>query len=315
MATVTETAAPERGTRTAADHFRAAERVLVGGVSGSARVNPALDHPLLAAGGDGARLIATDGRRYLDFHTGYGATILGHNHPAVRAAIEQALDMGVVLGPETVYQQRLAARLVELIPCAEQVRFANSGSEATMAAVRLARAHTGRSQAAEVRGALSRAARARALQHASAGPARPPAPGQLLPPTIDSGGIPEAFADLVVVVPWNDRAAIERAFAEHGDDLAAVIMEPINYNAGCLVADTDYLRAVRRITAAHGTVLIFDEVLSGFRTGVSCGQGYYGVTPDVALLGKAVANGVPLAVIAGRRADHGDAESARLGGP
>ena len=117
------------------------------------------------------------------------------------------------------------------------------------------------------------------------------------------------------MVPWNDLAAVERAFAEHGDDLAAVIMEPINYNAGCLVADNDYLRAVRRITAAHGTVLIFDEVLSGFRTGVSCGQGYYGVTPDVALLGKAVANGVPLAVIAGRRADHGDVESARLGSP
>ena len=300
MATVTETAVPERATSTAADHFRAAARVLVGGVSGSARVNPALDHPLLAAGGDGARLIATDGRRYLDFHTGYGATILGHNHPAVRAAIEQALDMGVVLGPETVYQQRLAARLVELIPCAERVRFANSGSEATMAAIRLARAHTGRAKLLKFEGHFH--GLHEHVLYSTHPPARPPAPGQLLPPTIDSGGIPEAFADLVVVVPWNDLAAVERAFAEHGDDLAAVIMEPINYNAGCLVADGDYLRAVRAITAEHGTVLIFDEVLSGFRTGVSCGQGYYGVTPDVALLGKAVANGVPLAVIAGRRA-------------
>ena len=209
MATVTETAAPERGTRTAADHFRAAERVLVGGVSGSARVNPALDHPLLAAGGDGARLIATDGRQYLDFHTGYGATILGHNHPAVRAAIEQALDMGVVLGPETVYQQRLAARLVELIPCAEQVRFANSGSEATMAAVRLARAHTGRAKLLKFEGHFH--GLHEHVLYSTHPPARPPAPGQLLPPTIDSGGIPEAFADLVVVVPWNDLAAVERA--------------------------------------------------------------------------------------------------------
>ncbi len=300
MATVTETVVPERATSTAADHFRAAARVLVGGVSGSARVNPALDHPLLAAGGDGAWLVATDGRRYLDFHTGYGATILGHNHPAVRAAIEQALDMGVVLGPETVYQQRLAARLVELIPCAERVRFANSGSEATMAAIRLARAHTGRAKLLKFEGHFH--GLHEHVLYSTHPPARPPAPGQLLPPTIDSGGIPEAFADLVVVVPWNDLAAVERAFDEHGDDLAAVIMEPINYNAGCLVADSDYLRAVRKITAEHGTVLIFDEVLSGFRTGVSCGQGYYGVTPDVALLGKAVANGVPLAVIAGRRA-------------
>jgi glutamate-1-semialdehyde 2,1-aminomutase len=121
----------------------------------------------------------------------------------------------------------------------------------------------------------------------------------LLEPTLDSGGIPAAFAELVAVAPWNDLAAVERAFERF--DLAAVIMEPINYNAGCLTADVAYMQAVRDIATAHGTVLIYDEILSGFRTGVDCGQGYYGVTPDLALLGKAVANGVPLAVITGRR--------------
>ena len=282
-----------------AEHFGQAAKVLVGGVSGSARVNPALDHPLLVERGDGAWLIGADGERYLDFHTGYGATLLGHNHPGVRAAIERALDMGVVLGPVTVHPQRLAARLVEHIPCAELVRFATSGSEATMAAIRLARAHTGRSKLLKFEGHFH--GLHDHVLFSTHPPARPPAPGQLLPATIDSGGIPQPFADQVVVAPWSDLAAVERAFAEHGDDLAAVIMEPINYNSGCLVADRAYLQAVRDLTSAHGAVLIFDEVLSGFRTGIDCAQGYYGVAPDVALLGKAVANGVPFAVIAGRR--------------
>lgn len=299
MGIATRVAASVGPTSSSADHFRKASRVLVGGVSGSARLNPALDTPLLAAGGDGACLIATDGQRYLDFHTGYGATVLGHNHPAVRGAIEQALEMGVVLGPETIYQEQLAARLVDLIPSAELVRFANSGSEATMAAIRLARAYTGRSKILKFEGHFH-GLHDHVLYNTHP-PARPANPGQLLSPIIDSAGIPESFADLVIVVPWNDPAAFEKAFAEHGDELAAVIMEPINYNAGCLVADIDYLHAVRALTAERGTLLVFDEVLSGFRTGVACAQGYYGVTPDVSLLGKAIANGVPLAVIVGKQ--------------
>ena len=166
-----------------------------------------------------------------------------------------------------------------------------------MAALRAARAHTGRSKILKFEGHFH------GLQehvlYSTHPPAREPAPGELLEPTVDSAGIPSAFADLVAVAPWNDLAAVERAFELH--DLAAVIMEPINYNAGCLVADRDYMEAVRDISTRHGTILIYDEILSGFRTGTDCDQGYCGVTPDIALLGKAVANGVPLAVIAGRR--------------
>ena len=284
---------------TAAEHFREAAEVLVAGMSGSARENPALGHPMLAARGDGAWIITPDGQRYLDFFTAFGACILGHNHPAIRAAVEQALDLGIIHGPETVHNRQLAERLVELVPSAELVRFANSGSEATMAAIRVARAHTGRDKILKFEGHFH-GLHEHVLYSTHPAP-RPPAPGQLLEPTIDSAGIPASFAELVLVVPWNDLPAVERAFDEHGDDLAAVIMEPVNYNSGCLIADRDYMQAVREIVTDRGAVLIFDEVLSGFRMGVDCAQGYYGVTPDVTLLGKAVANSVPLSAIVGRK--------------
>ena len=284
----------------AEDHFQNAARVLVAGLSGSARANPGLQHPFLAESGDGPWLITPDGSRYLDFHTGFGATILGHNHPGVRAAIEHALDLGIVHGPETVYAQRLAARIVDLVPGVELIRYANSGSEATMAAIRLARAHTGRSKILKFEGHFH--GLHDHVIFSTHPPPRDSGPGgELLEPTVDSGGIPDEFANLVLVVPWGDAAAVERAFHEHANGIAAVIMEPINYNSGCLVADADYMGTVRDLAHAGGAVLIYDEILSGFRTGVDCAQGYYGVTPDVTLLGKAVANGVPLAIIAGRR--------------
>ena len=283
----------------AEEHFENAAKVLVAGLSGSARENPGLGRAFLAERGDGPWLIASDGSRYIDFHTGFGATILGHNHPGLRAAIEHALDIGIVHGPETVFAQRLAARIVDLLPSAELVRYANSGSEATMAAIRLARAHTGRGKILKFEGHFH--GLHDHVIFSTHPPRRDPAPGELLEPTIDSGGIPDEFADLVLVAPWGDLPAVERAFRENPGEIAAVIMEPVNYNSGCLVADPGYMEAVRDLTRDAGAVLIYDEILSGFRTGVDCTQGYYGVTPDVTLLGKAVANGVPLAIVAGRR--------------
>ncbi len=283
----------------AEEHFENAARVLVAGLSGSARENPGLGRAFLAERGDGPWLIASDGARYVDFHTGFGATILGHNHPGVRAAIEHALDIGIVHGPETVFAQRLAVRIVDLVPGAELVRYANSGSEATMAAIRLARAHTGRSKILKFEGHFH--GLHDHVIFSTHPPPRDAAPGELLQPTIDSGGIPNEFADLALVAPWGDLPAVERAFREYAGEIAAVIMEPVNYNSGCLVASPGYMKAVRDLARGSGAVLIYDEILSGFRTGVDCTQGYYGVTPDVTLLGKAIANGVPLAVVAGRR--------------
>lgn len=272
---------------------------LVGGVSAPSRLNPALGEALLIERGDGPYLYGADGQRYLDLHNGFGTTILGHNHAAVRRAIGQALDMGIVSGAETVHQARLAARVCELVPCAEQVRFASSGSEATNAVLRLARTYTGKSKVLKFEGHFH--GLHEHVVYSAHPPARPASRGELLEPLVESGGVPAAFAAQVLVAPWNDPAAVERAFAEHGDDLAAVLMEPINYNSGALPAEAAFLRLVRELTRERDVPLVFDEILSGFRTGTDCAQGYYGVTPDVCLLGKAVANGVPLAVIAGTR--------------
>ncbi len=286
-------------TVSAAAHFEAAREVLVAGISGAARENAALGHAMLATSGQGPYIIAPDGRRYLDYFTGFGSVILGYDHAGVRAAIEQALDMGIVHGPETVYQEQLAGRLVDLVPAAELVRFANSGSEATMAAIRLARAHTQRTKILKFEGHFH-GIHEHVLYNTHPEP-RTVTPGEIVATSPDSAGIPPAFADAVIVAPWNDLQAVVDAFERHGPDIAAVIMEPINYNAGALLADLGYLQAVRELTRDQGSLLIFDEVLSGFRTGTDCAQGFYGVTPDLTLLGKAVANGVPLAVIAGRR--------------
>ena len=286
-------------TATAAAQIESARKVLVAGISGAARENAALGHAMLAARGEGPFIISPDGERYIDYFTGFGSIILGYGHSGVRAAIEQVLDMGIIHGPETVYQERLAARLVDLVPSAGLVRYANSGSEATMAAIRLARAYTGRTKLLKFEGHFH-GLHEHALYNTHP-PARAVETGEIIETSADSSGIPAAFADTVIVVPWNDLLAVEHAYDRYGSDIAAVIMEPINYNAGAVQAERGYLQAVREISRDRGSVLIFDEVLSGFRTGTSCAQGFFGVTPDVTLLGKAVANGVPLAVIAGRR--------------
>ena len=181
-------AGPSEGASEADAHFGNAAQVLVGGASGSARINAALGRPMLAASGDGAWFSAPDGRRYLDLWCAYGATVLGHNHPAVRRAIETALDTGVIHGPETPHQARLAARLVDLVPSAELVRFANSGTEATLAAIRLARTHTGRTKILKFEGHFH-GIHDHVLFSAHPRP-RAPAPGRLLEPEIDSGGVP-----------------------------------------------------------------------------------------------------------------------------
>ena len=177
------------------------------------------------------------------------------------------------------------------------VRFASSGSEATNAALRLARAYTGRDMVLKFEGHFH--GLHEHVVYSAHPPLRAETPGQLLEPVVESGGVPAAFAQQVLVAPWNDLAAVQRAFERHGGEIAAVLLEPINYNSGALPADPAFLRALREITRDRGAVLIFDEVLSGFRTGTSCAQGYFQVTPDVCLLAKAVANGVPLAIIAG----------------
>jgi len=276
---------------------RFAEAYLPAGVGAGGRFNGSLGRPMFFTRGDGARLRGVDGREYLDFNLSHGSTILGYNHPTTRRAVEQALDLGVMAACETEYVARLAHKVCETVPCAEMVRFATSGMEATALAIRIARAATGRERIVRFEGHFH--GFHNDVMFNASGPAWPgPAP---IPPRPDSAGIPRSAADLVIVLPWNDLAALEQAFARRGDEIAAVICEPINYNSGCLPADRDYLTAMRSLTERHGALLIFDEILSAFRTGPDCGQGYYRVTPDLCAIAKAIANGIPIALVAGRR--------------
>jgi glutamate-1-semialdehyde 2,1-aminomutase len=280
--------------------FDFANKYMVAGVSGSARLNAALGRPLYLTHGDGCRVYDIDGREYIDYNLSHGATFLGHNHPMVREGIEQALKMGVICAYETEYHSRLAELICQMVPCAEQVRFANSGSEATLAAIRLARTVTGRHKLLKFEGHFH-GLHDYVVWNAH-GPARDDLPTYpYVPPQVESAGIPPQIADLMIIVPWNDQAAFQQAMREHGSEIAAVICEPVNYNSGCIVPKPGMLQLLREQATKHGAVLIFDEVLSAFRMAPGGAQEYYGVTPDVCTLAKAVANGLPLAVIAGRR--------------
>lgn len=280
--------------------FEVASQYLVAGVSGSARMNAAIGRPLYLTHGDGCRLTDVDGCTYLDYNLSHGATFLGHNHPGIRTAIQQALDMGVICAYETEHHSRLAEKICGVIPCAEQVRFANSGTESTLAAIRLARAATGRQKILKFEGHFH-GLHDYVVWNAH-GPTRDQFPTYpYVPLEVESAGIPPQIAQFVIVVPWNDPDAFRQAMREHGSELAAVICEPVNYNSGCIPPQPGMLELIREESTKHGAVLIFDEVLSSFRMAVGGAQEYYHVTPDVCTLAKAVANGLPLAVIAGKR--------------
>ena len=285
-------------TRTQAELRREAERYLPGGVGGAGRINSALGYAFYIKEAKGCRLWDTDGKEYIDFNLGHGGAFLGYQHPATQAAAETALAAGVLSGYETETHVQLARRITEVIPCAERVRYGNTGSEGTMICVRLARAYTGKEKILKFWGHFH--GLYDYMMYNAHSPMAPVEPGSIIEPIRESAGMPAANDDLVVVVPWKDEAALERALAEHGDEIGGIIMEPINYNQGCIVADKEYMELVRRHATAHNIALIYDEVLSAFRTGPDCAQGFYGVTPDLCVLGKAVANGGAMVVIAGK---------------
>lgn len=283
---------------------REAQAVLPGGVSSSIRYSKALGRPFYVSRGEGAYLYDLEGREYVDLLTSHGATILGHNHPGIRAAIEEALRCGIVCSSETPAQTRVASALAEIVPCVDMVRFTCSGTEATMHAIRLAREYTGREKFIKFEGHFhglhdyvmwNYGGWSSADAVDSDGP--PSAPRHVR----RSGGIPAGIADYVIVLPCNDLDAVRRALWLHGHEVAAVILEPIHYNAGCIVPPKEYLHGLRELTREYGVVLIFDEILSAFRTGPGCAQAYFNVVPDVCTIGKCVAGGTPLSVFGGRR--------------
>jgi glutamate-1-semialdehyde 2,1-aminomutase len=279
---------------------REAERYLPGGVGASGRYNPCLGYALYIQAAEGCRIWDVDGKEYIDFNLAHGSAFLGYKHPATQRALEKAFEAGVLAGYETEAHVELARKITEIIPCAERVRYGNTGSEGTMVCVRLARAYSGRPKILKFWGHFH--GLYDYMMYNSHTPMTPVEPGSIITPQAESAGMPDAVDDLVVVVPWKDEAALEKALQQHGEEIGGIIMEPINYNQGCIVADQAYMQKVRDLVSANGSVLIYDEVLSAFRTGPDCAQGYYGVTPDLCVLGKAVANGGAIVVIAGKAA-------------
>jgi glutamate-1-semialdehyde 2,1-aminomutase len=281
------------------EQFQRACNYLSGGVTASTRVNRALGHALLVDRAEGCRIWDLDGREYLDLCCSHGATLLGHGDARVRLAVEQVLARGAACSYENELHTELARLLCETIPCCERVRLTGSGSEATMHCLRLARAFTHRTRLLKFEGNFH--GYHDQVMYAIGTPADRLGPESA--PTVYPGstGLPDGLEQNLVVVPYNRPDLLEEAFRRHGSELAAVICEPIYYNAGCIIPTPEFLAAMRRLTRAHGVVLIFDEVLSAFRMAVGGAQQYLGVTPDLCTLGKAVGGGFPLSVFGGRR--------------
>ncbi len=277
---------------------QAAARHLPGGVCSSTRLNRALGRPFIAARGAGSRVFDADGNEFIDLCCGHGAALLGHAHPAIDQAVQEALAMGHLCAFETEYHGALAARLCELLPCADMVRFTGSGTEATMHALRLCRAATGREKVLRIEGHFH------GYHDQLYIGGHPPAarqPDNRAHPYVESAGIPAAFADYVIPLPFNDLEATAGAVERYGQDCCALILEPVNFNSGGLLPAPGYLQGLRQLCDASGVLLFFDEVQTSFKAGPGGAQEAFGVVPDLCCLGKALGGGLPLSAIAGRR--------------
>ncbi len=287
-------------TSSAEELFQTAREVLPGGVSATARRNAAIGHPFYISRGDGATVFDLDGKPHVDLCLSHGASLLGHNHPAIKAAVQRALDLGIVCAAETEHQVALAQKLRAMVPCAEMSRFSSSGTETMMHALRLARAATGREKFIKFEGHFH--GYSDFLNFSWAPPLDKAGPSAAPLPFPESAGMPRNTGEHVIVVPFNDPAALEAAFAAHGREVAALIMEPINYDSGCIPPQPGFAQLCRSLCDAHGALLFFDEVLTAFRSAPGGAQQVLGVTPDLAVLGKAFGGGMPISALVGKRA-------------
>lgn len=268
-------------------------RVIPGGISSARRRTSPLVNVRRAVGG---RVWDIEGREYIDFHQAYSAIILGHSHPHVVESVQQAIEHLVLPGlGVTEGEVELAERLVRHIPSAEQVVLVNSGSEATYNAVRLARAITGRAKVLKFQGCYHGS-------HDYVLRNRLSVPVEETSPDGEYGGVFAPASEAVVVCRYNDVASVRQAFALHAGEIAAVIVEPIAHNPPNILPKGEFLPALRELTQEHEALLIFDEVITGFRHGLGGYQGICGIVPDITTVGKAMANGFPIAAVVGRRA-------------
>ena len=270
-----------------------AEKVLPGGVNSPVRAFRGVGgDPVFVRSASGAYLEGEDGRRYIDYIGGYGPHILGHRHPAIVAAIEEALGRGTAFGAPTLPEVELAETIAAALPSVEMVRLVNSGTEATMSALRLARAATGRTRFVKFEGCYHGHADP-FLVAAGSGAATIGVPS--------SPGVPVTVTAETLLAPYNDLAAVERLFDENRNEIAAVIVEPIAGNMSLVPPAPGFLEGLRGLCDRSGALLIFDEVMTGFRVAWGGAQNLFGIRPDLTTLGKVIGGGLPLAAYAGRR--------------
>lgn len=272
--------------------FEEAKRLMPGGVSSPVRAFGAVGGtPVFLEEGRGAIVRDSDGREYVDYLGSWGPLIVGHAHPDVVAALCDQAGKGTTFGAPTALESDLARRIVERVPSCEKVRFVSSGTEATMSAIRLARAATGRARIVKVEGCYHGHVDS-LLVKAGSGVMTLGIPG--------SPGVPAELAALTTTVPFNDVAALEQVFAAGGGEIAGLILEPVAGNMGVVAPRREWLAAARAVTATHGSVLIFDEVMTGFRVHRGGAQALYDLVPDLSCFGKIVGGGLPVGAYGGR---------------
>jgi glutamate-1-semialdehyde 2,1-aminomutase len=275
-----------------ADLFARAQALIPGGVNSPVRAFRSVGgEPLFIARGEGSHLFDADGNEYIDYVGSWGPLLLGHRHPEILKALEEALDIGTSFGAPTEREVELAEAIRAAVPSVEMVRLVNSGTEATMSAIRLARGFTGRDLTVKFEGCYHGHVDSLLVKAGS---------GMATLGIADTRGVPKSFADSTIPLPFNSVDAVEQAFRNHPGAIASVIVEPVVGNMGCVPPQPGFLEALREITARHGALLIFDEVMTGFRVAPGGAQQLYGIKPDLTTLGKVIGGGLPIGAYGGR---------------
>lgn len=277
--------------------FKEAEQYLVNGASAGQRYNGVLKMPLYMDHADGAYLYDVDGNQYIDYHGGSGAALFGHNHPRIKEAVEKSVERGFFMNYDTEETVELAKLVREVFPGCEKIRLANTGSEATQGAIRLARGYTGRNLVLKFEGHFHGMHENIWFNHNDV---RAELGEGIVETVPDSQGFQLNAKDSVVVVKFNDLDALEAAVIKYKDQIACLIMEPISFNCGCLEARPGFLRSVRDICTREDILLIFDEVICGLRMRPGSAQKRYNVLPDLTTTAKAIGGGIPIAIVGGK---------------
>lgn len=273
--------------------FQQAQSVIPGGVNSPVRAFKGVGGtPVFIERAEGPYFWSAEGKRYIDYVGSWGPMVLGHAHPAVRQAVHEAVDRGLSYGAPTEIETRMAARLCELMPSMDLVRMVSSGTEATMSAIRLARGFTGRDTIVKFEGCYHGHSDSLLVKAGS---------GALTLGVPSSPGVPAALAEHTLTLNFNDAAQVREVFARQGDSIACIIVEPVAGNMNCVPPQPGFLEALREVCDAHGAVLIFDEVMTGFRVALGGAQAFYGVRPDLTTLGKVIGGGMPVGAFGGRR--------------